>query len=145
MKTLRNIFFQVDAHQMYPLVRIPDVLLSLLGIGHIIEWHFALATERRIILRNLIILRHVRIEIMLAIEFTDWRYARLKNQTRQGSQFERLQVHHRQSARQYQTDRTDMPIGVRAVFDGTTTKHLAPRLQLAPNSSKELACVARKS
>jgi hypothetical protein len=130
MKTFRHIFFQVNPHQTHPLVWVPDIPLSILRVSQIGERHFAIEAERSVVLRDLVVLRHVRIKIILAIEFADRGYLALQDQAGERGELQGLQIHRRQGAGQSQADRTDMDIWLRTVLNGTTTKHLTSGLQL---------------
>ena len=73
METLRYVFFEMDAHQTHFLFRGGDIFLRVLRISEIVQRHAAVCAQRHIVLRNLIILRHVGIEIIFAIELADRR------------------------------------------------------------------------
>jgi hypothetical protein len=68
METFRDVFLQVDANEVHFLVRGRNTLLRVLRISEIMQRHGAFLAQRQIVLGDLIILRHVRIEIVFAVE-----------------------------------------------------------------------------
>ncbi len=68
METAANIFLQMNAHQMHFLFRPADIFLRILRVSERMEGDRSVSAQRRIVLRNLIVLWHVGIEIVLAIE-----------------------------------------------------------------------------
>ena len=130
MKTFRHVFFEMNANERHLLTRSRDHVLRILRISEIVQRHLATRAQGQIVLRDLIILRHVRIEIILAIEFTERRNFAAEHQSRQHRQAQRLVIHHRQRARQAETDRTGQRIRLRPKLDRASAKHLRARLQL---------------
>ena len=80
------------------LVRRRDIFLRVFWISEIVQRHAAVGAKRHIILRNLIILGHVRIEIVFPVEFTNGRDVAAKHETREHRHAERFVVHYRQRA-----------------------------------------------
>ena len=80
MRALGHIFFQVNPRQAYLFVRVPNVLLSVFRVGQVVQRYFTVLAERQIILRDLIVLRHIRIEVVFPIKLTDRRNIAFKDQ-----------------------------------------------------------------
>ena len=99
MKTFRHVFLEVNPDEMNFLVWSRDVLLRVSRIGEVVQGHAAIGAKRHIILRNLIILWHVRIEIVFPVEFTDRRNVAAKHETRERRHAQRFAIHYRQRAR----------------------------------------------
>ena len=73
METLCYVFLQMDPYQVHFLVMRGDIFLCVLWISEIMQRHAAVRAQRHVVLRNLIIFRHVRVEIIFAIELADRR------------------------------------------------------------------------
>ena len=71
METLCYVFLQMDPYQVHFLVMRNDIFLCVLGISEIVQRHAAIRAQRHVVLRDLIIFRHVWIKIIFAIEFAD--------------------------------------------------------------------------
>ena len=71
METLGHVLLEMNTNQVDFLVRNRDVFLGVFRIGQIMQRHAPVRAERHVILRNLIVLWHVGIEIIFAIEFGD--------------------------------------------------------------------------
>ena len=104
----------------------PLVLWKIL----VIERNLATHDQRLVILADLIILRHVRIEIIFAIPFAKFRGDSAEQLARQDGHFDGLLVEDRQGTRQPQAGRTGPSIRVVPVTRGAGAKHLAPRLEV---------------
>ncbi len=96
--------------EFHHLVRRGDAFLRILWVDHLWQRHAAMEADRQIVLRNLVILRHVRIEIVLAIEFADLRHLAAEHQAGQRRHLQRLPVHYRQGARQPEAHRAGMRV-----------------------------------
>ena len=81
------------------------------------------ACRRLVVLGDLVILGHVRIEIILPIEFGIRRDGAIEQQAGEYRQAQGLFVSDRQDARQAQTDRADIGIRWRAKFIGAAAPH----------------------
>ena len=86
--------------------------------------------QRLVILADLIILRHVRIEIIFAIPFTKFRSDSAEKLAGENRHLNGFLVEDRQRSRQPQTRRARPAIRIVPVTRGTGAKHLAPRLQV---------------
>ena len=73
METLSHIFLKVDAGQADDLVLGRDTLLRVFRISQIMQRHAAAETKGHVVLRNLVVLRHVRVVVALAVELADVR------------------------------------------------------------------------
>ena len=130
METLRNVFLKVDAHEMHFLVGRGDVFLCVFRIGEIVQWDAAIRAKRHVVLRNLVILRHVRIEIVFTIEFRYWRDAASEHQSGKHRHAQRVMIHHRQGAGHTEADWTRVRIWLRSKLNRRSAKHFRARLEL---------------
>ena len=105
MKALRDVLFQVDADEADLLVRVGDGFLGVLRVSEIVQRHRPALAERQIVLRNLVVLGHVRIEIILPVELADGRDLAAEHQAGERGQFEGMLVHHGQRAGQTEARR----------------------------------------
>ena len=92
------VFLEVNPDETNFLVGSRDILLRVFWISKIVQGHAAIGAKRHVILGNLIILRHVRIEIVFPVEFTDRRDVAAKHEAREHRHAQRFVVHHRQRA-----------------------------------------------
>ena len=107
------------------------VLLRILGIGEQIERDRAAEAERLVVLRDLIILRHVRIEIILPVELAARGDLAAEHLAGEDRLHDRLLIRHRQHAGHPEADGTDMRIGSAAELVLARAEHLRVRLELA--------------
>jgi hypothetical protein len=77
-----------------------------------------------VILRDLIVLRHVRVEITLAVKLRPGRQRAVEEQTGERSEAERLFVGHRQHAGQAEAHGADVGVRSRAEFVRASAPHL---------------------
>ena len=99
MKTLRHIFFEMDPDEMDLLVRSRDAFLRVFGISQIVQGHRAIFAQRHVVLGNLIIFRHVRIEIIFPVELADRGNVAVEHQAGEHGHAEGFVIHRRQRAR----------------------------------------------
>src|SRR5437762_3501650 len=130
MKTLRDVFLEMNSHQMHFFLGGHDIFLRVLGIGEVVQWHAAICAKRHVVLRNLIVFRHVRVEIIFAIELAQWGDVAAEHETGERRHAQRLMIHHRQSARQTEANRTSVRIWFGSKFNRTSAKHFGARLEL---------------
>ena len=130
METLCYVFLEMDPHQMHFLVMRDDIFLCVLGISEIMQRHAAVRAQRHVVLRNLIIFRHVRVEIIFAIELADGRNIASEHQSHQHGHAQRFLIHHRQRAGQPEANRTRVRVRLRAKFNWRSAKHFGARLEL---------------
>ena len=71
METLGHILLKVNADEVHFLIRSRDVFLRILRISEIVQRDTAVCAKRHVVLRDLIILRHIRIEIIFPVELRD--------------------------------------------------------------------------
>src|ERR1700688_4845296 len=83
----------------------------------------AAACERRIVLRDLIIFGHVRIEVVLAIELRKRRNLRAESEPGLNDRVHREAVGNGQRARIAETDRTDVRVRLAAEGVAATPEH----------------------
>jgi hypothetical protein len=130
MKTSGHIFFEMDPHERHLLVRIRDIFLRVLRISEIVQGHPAFRAERPRVLRDLIIFRHVRIEIIFPVEVRHRGDFAIEHQARKNGEPHRFRVHYRQCAGQPETRRASVRIRRRAEFHRAGAEHLRTRPEL---------------
>ena len=130
MKTFRDIFLQVNADERHFFLRRRNLLLRVLWISEVVQRHAAVRAQRQIVLGNLIVLRHVRIEITFAIELAERRDVAPEHQSGQDREPERFVVHHWQRAGQPEASRTSVRVRRRSEFHPATAEHFRARLEL---------------
>src|SRR5579863_8578919 len=91
--------------------------------------HFTAQRQRHVVLRNLIVLGHVRIEVILAIELRKRGDLRAERQTRAQHVLDCPGIWDRQRARHAQADRTDLGIRLAAELVTAAAEHLRRGLQ----------------
>ncbi len=95
-----------------------------------LELDDAVDSGRLVILRDLVVLRHVRVEVILPVELGVAGHRAVEQKTRERGQPQRLLVGHGQHPRQAQAHRADVGIGRRAKLVGAAAPHLRLRLEL---------------
>ena len=133
VETLGHIFFEMDANEVHVFIRCADGFLSVLRISEIMEGDDAAEAERHIILADLVVLRHVGVEIIFPVEFADRADFASEHQAGERGELESLLVHHRQGAGHAHADWTNIGIRLGSIFHGAGTKHFAARLELHVN------------
>ena len=133
METLGHILLEMNADEVHFLVRRGNIFLRIFRIRQVVQRHPAVCAKRHVVLRDLIILRHVRIEIIFPVELRDWRNVAVEHQSGQHRHAQRFVIRYRQRARQTKTDRTSVCVRRRAKFHRARAKHLRARLQLDVN------------
>src|SRR5205814_5169436 len=88
------------------------------------------AAERLLVLADLIALRQVGIEVVLAREDGVLRDLALEREPELDRVLDRLRVRHGQRARKREADGARARVLVRAVLERAATEHLRPRLQV---------------
>ena len=126
MKALGNVFLEMNPHQRDLLVLRRYGFLGILGIREIVKGDGSAKAERQVILADLIVLGHVRIEVILAVKFADLRDLATEHQSRQRREAQRLLVHHGQRTGKSKAYRTDFGVWLGAVLHRTGTKHFCP-------------------
>ena len=117
---LPRILFEVDARQ-------PNLALRPVRqpkLDHSTE------RERRLVLRDLIVLGHVRIEVVLAIELRKRRDVRVEGEPGLDDSLDRETIGNRQRARIAETDRTDVRVRLAAEDVAASAEHLGLGLEL---------------
>ena len=92
--------------------------------------HRAALRERHVVLRDLIIFGHIRIEIILAIELRERRNLRAEREARADHVLDGRAVGYRERARQRQADGTDLGVRLAAELVDAAAEHLGRRAQL---------------
>ena len=110
MRRLRDILLKVNARQIHLFTGILNILLSVLRIIVRVEWNFTTEAKRQIHLRDLIILRHVGIEIILPIPNHGWRSFTVEQHSRKNGALDRKFVQHRKRPGKPQTGRANITI-----------------------------------
>jgi len=89
--------------------------------------HDTTLRERHVVLRNLIILGHVRIEVILAVELRERRNFGIECNASRDHMLDRFFIGDGQRAGERQTNRTDFGVGFTTELVGTRAKHLRAR------------------
>ena len=119
MEVLAHVFLQVSAGDAHA----RDAAFEL-------EFHATVERRGLVVLGDLVVLRHVRVEIILPVELGVAGDGAVEQEAGERRQPQRLLVGHRQHAGQTQAYRADVGIGRRAEFIGATAPHLRFRLKL---------------
>jgi hypothetical protein len=93
------------------LAGVGDVFPVVGGVAVIVERDAAADAERQVHLRGLIVFRHVRIEIVLAVPLGDFRRRAIEHQAGEQGFFDGLAVEHGQRAGQAEADRAGVGVG----------------------------------
>ena len=120
VRRLARVLFDVDARQP---------ALAARAVVEPVAHHAALR-ERHVVLRDLVILGHVGIEIVLAVELRVRGDLRAEREPRANHVLERLRVGHGQRARQRETHRAHVRVRLAAERVGATAEHLRLGLEL---------------
>jgi hypothetical protein len=80
--------------------------------------------ERHVVLRDLVILGHVRIEVILPVEFRKGRNLRVERKTRRDHMLDGFFVRNRKRAGQRKADRADLGVRLAAELVRATAEHL---------------------
>ena len=131
MGGLGDILFQVDAVEADDLAGTGDVLAGIRGITMVIERDSAANTERQFHLRRLIVLGHVRIEIILAVPFGYFGRRTPDHESGQQGLFDGFAVEDGQGTGQAKADRTGMGVGRVSERGAAGAEHLGGGLYLA--------------
>jgi len=105
--------------------------MRVLRIGEQVERDRAAETERLVVLRDLVVLRHVRVEIVFPVELAPRRDLAAEHLAGEDRLHNRLLVRHRQHAGHPEAHRADMGIARAAELVLARAKHLRIRLELA--------------
>ena len=130
MEALGDVLLEVDAGEADFLVFGGDGFLGVLGVGEVVEGDSAAEAEGQIVLADLVVLRHVGVEVVFAIELADRANLAVQHEPGEGGEFERLLVHDRQGTGHAEADRADIGVGFRAVFHRAGAEHLAAGFEL---------------
>ena len=130
VETFRDILLEVDADEAGFFVFGCDGFLGVLRVGEIVERDGTAEAERQIVLADLVVLRHVRVEIIFAVELADRADLAAEHEAGEGGELQRLLVHHGQCAGHSEADGADIGIRLGAVFDRAGAEHFAAGLEL---------------
>ena len=83
METFGHVFLEMDPGQADDLILGRDALLRVFRISQIVQRHAAAETKRHVVLRDLVVLRHVRVVVALAVELADLRNFASEHETRE--------------------------------------------------------------
>ena len=133
MKTLGDIFLEMNTDEANLLILRRYGLLGILRIREIVQRDGPAKAERQVILTDLIVLGHVRIEVILAVKFADRRDLATEHESRQRREAQRLFVHDRKRTGKSEAHGTDVGVRLGAMLHGTATKHFCLRFQLHVN------------
>ena len=93
MEALGHILLQMDAGEADLLTRSCNRFLSILGVGCFVQGNAAAEAERLIVLRDLVVLRHVRIVVVLPVELADFGNIAAEHESRTGGESQRFTIH----------------------------------------------------
>ncbi len=120
----------MNTHQTHFFFGRCDIFLGVLRISEIVQRDSAVGAKRQVVLRNLIVLRHVRIEIIFAIEFADRSNIASEHESGEHRHAQRLMIHHRQGAGQTEAHRASVRIRFRSELNRRSAEHFRGCLQL---------------
>ena len=106
------------------------VFCASLGYARSCSGTCAAHADRQVVLRNLVVLGHVRVEVVLAVELALRRDLAVEHQAGEGDEFEGVLVHHGQRARQAEAGRAGVDVRARAELHGTAAEHLGAGFEL---------------
>ena len=118
----------VDLRRILLQVNVVDA--DALRTGRRLDRHPAAQAERMRVLRDLIVLRHIRIKIVFPVKGAVAADRAPQHQAGEDRQPNRLAVHHRQRARIPHANRTHRGVGFLAEGQAAPAKHLGRRLEL---------------
>ena len=118
MKTFCHILLEMDPDETDFFVLRFNRFLGVLRICEIVERDCAAEAERHVVLADLVVLRHVRIEIILPVEFADRADFASEHQPRKRCEPERLLVHDGQRAGKPEANRADMCVRLGSKLHG---------------------------
>ena len=133
VRAFAHVLLQVDAGQRHRRSGAGDAFLPVLRIRQIIQRHAAAETQREVELRSLVVLRHVRVEIILPVPLHHRRRGTAEQHAREDGFFDGSAIQHRQRARQAEADGTGERVRGFAEFHRAAAEHLAPRAELTVN------------
>jgi len=130
VEALGDVLLKVDAGETDDLAGGGDALLGVFGIGCVVQRDTAAEAERLVILRDLVVLRHVRVVVVLPVELADLGDVAAEHHPRTGGQSQGLAVHHRQGAGETEAGGAGVGVGLGSILDLAAAEHLAPGLEL---------------
>ena len=133
VEALGDILLDMDADETDIFVLCGDAFLGVLRIREIMERNTAAEAEGQIVLADLVVLRHVGVEIVFAVELADRSDLAAQHEACERGELESLFVHDRQGTGHAEADRADIGIRLGAVFDRAGAKHLAAGFELNVN------------
>ena len=133
METFGHIFLEVDAGEADILVLGGDGFLGVLRIGQVVEGNAAAEAEGQIVLADLVVLRHVGVEIVFPVELAGVRNFATEHEAGQDGEPQGLVVHHGERAGEAEADGADVGVRLAAVFDRAGAEHLSAGLELDVN------------
>ena len=117
---LRRVLLEVDVVD-------PDELLRAVGAR---DLHAAADAEGTAVLGDLVVLRHVGVEVVLAVEGRMAVHLAAEHEPRHDCELHRLLVHHGKRPRIAEAHRAHVRVGLAAGLQQTAAEHLRPRLEL---------------
>jgi hypothetical protein len=133
MEALGDIFLEMNSHETDLLVLRRDRFLGIFWVGQIVQGNDSAEAKRQIVLADLVILGHVGIKVVFAVEFADFGNLATKHESGQRGETQSLLVHDGKGAGKAETDRTEIGVRFSAMFHGAAAKHFRSRLQLHVN------------
>ena len=128
---LGHVLLEVDAVEADLFSGIGDLFPVVGGVAVLVKRDLAAEAERQFHLRGLIVLRHVRIEVVLAVPLRDFRGRAMDHQSGDERLLDRRAVEHRQRAGQAEADRACVGVRLVAKRGAAGAEHLGGRFDLA--------------
>ena len=117
MRTLRDIFLQMNAHEAHLLIGRHDIFLRVFGVSKVVQRYAPVSANRHVILRNLVIFRHVWIKVIFPVELADRRNVASQHKSGEHGHAQRFMIHHRQRAGQTEAHRASVCVRLRPKFN----------------------------
>ena len=143
MRALGHVLLEVNPHEAHGFSGGRDVLLRVFGIRQIIERDAASETNRHVVLRDLVVLRHVRVKVVFPVKLTDLRDFAVEHQSGQRGEAERLLVHGGHRPGIAEAHRAGVLVRAGSILDWTAAEHLAAGFELDVNLETDGGYVAR--
>ncbi len=128
-----DVFFEVDAGEFDDFAGVGDVFLDVLGVGEVIEGDAAADAEGEIKLGDLVVLRHVGVEVVFAVPLDDGWGGAAEHEAGEDGFFDGALVEDGKRAGEAEAGGAGVGVGLGAVLDGAGAEHFALGLELGVN------------
>jgi len=133
VRRLGDVLLKVDAGELDCFSRIDDVSLVVFRIGQFVERNPAAKTERQIELRDLVILRHVGVEVILPVPLHDLGGGAVEELAGDDGALDRAGIENGEGTGQSETGRAGERVGWLSELNRAGAEHFALRFQLHVN------------